>query len=769
MPSRNRRQDDRRFRPRRTSQEGNQPAAGKSSSRRRTGRSSQPPASKAQLAGLRQAATEQAETLQTGDDWLRLLRYAEHFHTYGGVNALLIVRDRPYATRLATYDQWKRDGHPVQRGEHGIALLDPADPSRTLRAFDITQTGQPPAPGPLRHLRPVRHTAKALQLALTSIAMRKKLDVVTDAVSNAHGRAAGIPARTALDEGTIHLHPGLSPDAACYALAHELAHVLMHTPDRLNPATGACDSIGLIEAESVAYILCRNAGLDVTPFTFPDPTTWAGADPRSNTGATVLLAIERIATTAHRLIRQADATDPAGPNSSPGPPPPTQKSQPPTKAEPPAPTRQTGQTAEPQPDLRLAALHQHAEQFFTSRLPGSWVPGYLATRGLAAALDNNAPWAIGYAPATWTALVDHLRATGYTDEEIITSGLGKRSRKGDLIDRFRDRLMLPVRAPDGTTIAFIGRVNPDTPPSGTHPVPKYLNSPQTPLYTKGAILYGLDTAAARVRRGAIPVLVEGTLDAIAIHLADHGHRYAPVAPSGTALTKEQVAALTQAVDLNERGILAVFDGDEAGQKAAARAYRLLRPYTDRLHQARLAAADDPAGLLENHGPHRLLTALSDRRPLAAAVIDVHLDGTRDLPEWQRRDHAAQLITKLMPPDKIRQLAAASVPSPTSAPANAAPLPTAAAADLMPYVTKALILHAADDIGIPVTEQINAVVDAASDQPLKTSNARPDDDQSSPAVLAARDGPAPPVSLSGTPVAGRQPPAPVRYRPANRRS
>ena len=700
--------------------------AGTSPHRRRT-------ASKARLADLRHAAIEQAEALHSDTDWLRLLRYAEHFCEYGGTNTLLILRERPHATRLATYEQWKRDGNPVQRGERGITLRDPSTPGHTLRVFDITQTGQPPAPGPLRHLRPARHTPSALQAALNSIAMRKGFDVLND--------SAGTAGRTAFAERSIHLHAALAGEPACYALAHELAHVLLHSTAQLDQANGACDGTLLVEAESVAYIVCRNAGLDVAPFTFPDPPIWAGTDLRANPGETILSTIDRITATARALIAQAAAINPPPPQPAQ---PAVQKSRPETNAV------QSVRPAEFQRDPRLVEIHERAERFFTEQLPGSWVPGYLAARGMAAALDADAPWGIGYAPATWTALVDHLHAHGCTDDEIINSGLGTRSRTGRLIDRFRDRAIVPVRALDSTTIAFIGRTNPEAAPSDGHPIPKYLNSPQTPLFIKGAVLFGLDTAQSRLSNGAIPVLVEGTLDAIAIHIADTDQRYAPIAPSGTALTREQVVALSQTVNLADRGVLVAFDGDPAGQHAATRAHKLLSEHTNRLHHAQLTAGTDPALLLETHGPQAVLDGLVNIRPLAATVLTEHLETTRDLTRWDRCERAAILIARLTPTSETAVLADANVPDPDSHPGNAAALTAEAAARLLPAATNHLVATAAEAIDVPINRVMYDVIEAATDRAQQQARMEKNSSALHPARTGTRDAGPDPPTITATP-------------------
>jgi DNA primase len=127
------------------------------------------------------------------------------------------------------------------------------------------------------------------------------------------------------------------------------------------------------------------------------------------------------------------------------------------------------------------------------------------------------------------------------------------------VDRFRDRLMLPVRDPEGRVIAFVGRAAPD---AGGE-VPRYLYSPETPLFTKGNVLFGLAESRLRWQSGSTPVLVEGPLGAIAVSLATDG-RYAGVAPCGTALSRSQAKSLANAAAIGGRLVVAV-DADPAGQ------------------------------------------------------------------------------------------------------------------------------------------------------------------------------------------------------------
>src|SRR6478609_2510856 len=180
-----------------------------------------------------------------------------------------------------------------------------------------------------------------------------------------------------------------------------------------------------------------------------------------------------------------------------------------------------------------------AARFFAARMAGSWVPAYLAGRGFGEQALR--PWTVGYAPAGWRVLTAYLRSLGYGDAAIQAAGLARRTRRGALVDFFRDRAMFGVRWPDGTVAGFTGRAR----PGGGQSRPVYLNSRTTGLYHKGSLLFGLHEGRRALAAGARPVLVEGPLDAIAVSAAGP---YAGVSPCGTALTPAQVAQLVRTCD-----------------------------------------------------------------------------------------------------------------------------------------------------------------------------------------------------------------------------
>lgn len=163
--------------------------------------------------------------------------------------------------------------------------------------------------------------------------------------------------------------------------------------------------------------------------------------------------------------------------------------------------------------------------------------------------------------------------------------------------------------------------------------PRYLNSPETALYTKGDLLFGLHEAREQLVRGAMPVIVEGPFDAIAVSVAGAGS-YVGLAPCGTALTVRQLTALAGVADLDRTGLLVALDGDRAGHDG-----------------------EDPAGILQTDGPAASCDALRRTEPLAQVVIDAHLD------RWDRQlDHAegqlaamrsaATLIARMLPADAV---------------------------------------------------------------------------------------------------------------------
>jgi DNA primase len=276
--------------------------------------------------------------------------------------------------------------------------------------------------------------------------------------------------------------------------------------------------------------------------------------------------------------------------------------------------------------------------FFARLAARSWVPGYLANRGFDDQVLTR--WQIGYAPPGPAALSGHLRSLGFTAAQIRAH------------DVFRDRMMFPVRALDGTVAGFIGRA----PPGGE---PVYLNTAATERYHKGSLLFGLHEGSAALAAGARPALVEGPLDAIAVSCAGR----VGVAPCGTALTAAQVELLSWAMpDLGSTGAVVAFDQDRAGRAAAVRAYPLLRAFTDELRTLSQPTGADPAEVLRTQGAGGLAAMLdSSLLPLPDLVVDAKL---AEFDRWLEFDDGtfaalravAPLIARLPPRQVARQVA-----------------------------------------------------------------------------------------------------------------
>jgi DNA primase len=300
----------------------------------------------------------------------------------------------------------------------------------------------------------------------------------------------------------------------------------------------------------------------------------------------------------------------------------------------------------------LLTIQAEAAAFYRSRLDRSWVPGYLTGRGLDGALEER--WNVGHAPAGWTALTRHLTGQGHGQLALLESGLCQRARTGNLIDRFRDRAMLPIRDPGGSIIAFTGRRS----SAGTDDrSPKYVNSSATSLYLKSHTVFGLAEASQELARGARAVWVEGALDAVAV-TAGTGGRCVGLAACGTAITAQHVEVLARLRSVQTDGLVVALDPDTAGERAAERAHALLSERGIPAVAAQLQDGLDPAALLHERGPAELTTALVERvRPILDMVVDQHLDRWADRLQWVEgrigavRD-AATVLAKL-PRDQAR--------------------------------------------------------------------------------------------------------------------
>jgi DNA primase catalytic core len=279
---------------------------------------------------------------------------------------------------------------------------------------------------------------------------------------------------------------------------------------------------------------------------------------------------------------------------------------------------------------RMLQINDLSLRFFQVQFPDSWGRTYLTQRFGTDLLDHP-HFRPGQAPASWTGLVNHLRGHGVTDEEMVATGVATTASTGRLIDRFRDRVVFPI-VHDGEVLGFVGRRHPDL-TDADRGGPKYLNTADTPLFHKGAQLFG--AVEQPMAAGAVPVIVEGPMDAIAVTIATAGS-HVGVAPLGTSLTSEQAAQLGRfGVDP-----IVATDADLPGQVAAERDFWMLTPYGLDPGYAQFPESLDPADILELRGPSQLREALIGARPLAEVLVEERL---ANLPPAQAIPEAAQIV------------------------------------------------------------------------------------------------------------------------------
>lgn len=277
---------------------------------------------------------------------------------------------------------------------------------------------------------------------------------------------------------------------------------------------------------------------------------------------------------------------------------------------------------------RLFEVMEAATIFYQSRLTDE-AKKYLKERGLEEGTMR--AFRIGWAGDSWTDLADHLRGRKFSEKEIVDAGLAKKGDKG-LIDKFRNRIMFPIADTAGRVVAFSGR----TFGPNAHPdAPKYLNSPETPLYHKSRILYGFDKAKQTIRKHGFAVLVEGQMDLIMSHQAGWANA---VAVSGTAFTVEHAALIKR---MSENLVIAL-DADEAGFKAAARSARASLQQGMNVKVAQLPDDSDPADLILKEGPDAWRERIRDAKDIITFLLDVLEKRAKDKDAFRRTVEAAVL-------------------------------------------------------------------------------------------------------------------------------
>jgi len=272
--------------------------------------------------------------------------------------------------------------------------------------------------------------------------------------------------------------------------------------------------------------------------------------------------------------------------------------------------RQPGQRA------RLVEAHKLAEQFYIEQLQ---TPDALAARQMLneRGFDRDVAerFHCGFSPRGWDALSKHLLAKGFSPDELVTSGLSLLSRRGSLIDRFRGRLMWPIRDVGGDVVGFGARRLFDDDDGA-----KYLNSPETPIYKKNQLLYGVDVAKREIAKQHRAVIVEGYTDVMACHLA--GVTTA-VATCGTSFGGEHVSVIRRLLmdsDSFTGEVIFTFDGDAAGMKAAERAFNDDQKFMAQTFVAIEPTGLDPCELRQKSGDTAVLDLVARRIPLVEFVL-----------------------------------------------------------------------------------------------------------------------------------------------------
>jgi DNA primase len=351
---------------------------------------------------------------------------------------------------------------------------------------------------------------------------------------------------------------------------------------------------------------------------------------------------------------------------------------------------------------RLVAAHAAAVEFYAEQLlsPGARLArDFLAQRGFDR--DAAARYGCGFAPEAWDTLTKHLRQRGFTHEELTAAGLSRPARSGSPIDRFRGRLLWPIRDITGSVIGFGARKLREDEDG-----PKYLNTPETPIYKKSHVLYGIDQAKREIAKQGKAVIVEGYTDVMACHLAGVP---TAVATCGTAFGDDHVGVLRRLLmdtDSFAGEIIFTFDGDAAGQQAALRAFESDQRFVGRTFIAISPDNMDPCDLRLAKGDVAVRDLVARREPLVdfalrQALLRYDLDTVDGRVEAMRR--AAPLVARLKDREKRPE-----------------------------YARKL-----AGDLGMPVEQVVRAVAIAArGDDPGRT--ARPRGPVINPATVVERE-------------------------------
>ncbi|MCD5384629.1 MAG: DNA primase [Candidatus Pacebacteria bacterium] len=263
----------------------------------------------------------------------------------------------------------------------------------------------------------------------------------------------------------------------------------------------------------------------------------------------------------------------------------------------------------------FAAMQQAAEFYFQRLQESKEVLKYLESRGITR--ETIRKFQIGFAPDDWHAAENMLKIAGFNLDTLEKVGLSIKGDKGHY-DRFRSRIMFPMRDTAGRVVAFSGRIFGDV----DDKTAKYINSPETELYSKSKVLYGFDMAKQAIRKNDFTILVEGQMDLVACHQSGYSNT---VAISGTALTNEHCKLLSRM----SKNIVLALDADDAGIKAAGRSAIIALANGFDTKVATLPEGKDPADVLQDSELGKWKKIIKDAKHIVEFLLDVYASKNKD--------------------------------------------------------------------------------------------------------------------------------------------
>ncbi|TKG61541.1 toprim domain-containing protein [Prauserella endophytica] len=568
------------------------------------------------LAELRGHLDRMVPQLGTDTGWQAWVEMSGRFPQgeFSVDNLMLLMTQRPDATAVAPYQGWQDLGRQVSKGEHGIAILDrplPLDGRvenvRPAYVFDRAQTHPLPDHPGMSGQR-VSLSQQQLHTALLDVAAQPGLRPIDGVLAGVEQLSTGDLAEQLARQVLAPTQPGQQGTAGLDAQAAAVRYLVLRAHNLTPPGyDGPAPSADPRQAYAAARRVLAAAQVCLQP-TLHDPQ-------QQRSLRALLERGHRAQTEASALAERSEvaaalADRPVGPRA-----------------------RSLEQVGErdlfPATD-RLARLEQvnvAAAAFYRDQLAVTpHAQQYMRDRvGDGRALPPG--FVVGYASPGWTALLDHLRAAGFADKDLLDAGVVQQTGRGTLIDRFRDRVLVGLRDEQGRLAGFIGRT---LDPNPSESVPKYLNTNSTELFDKGKALLGLHEQRQALAEGSVPVVMEGPFDVLAVAAATgNGGRVAPVATSGTAVSPEQIAAIATA---SRSGTLVfAHDGDAAGRAATVRAVEMTLPLQRDVRAAVLPEGHDPASWARAHPGAALAPYLDQTRTRRGLdlVVDARIEAFAD--------------------------------------------------------------------------------------------------------------------------------------------